>query len=132
MDEGVRSTRNTSLILLCLHYVLLWIPPTHAHMAFRQQYEGLSSSEVKLFRDFEKVQCKLARNESSRVFNETCLREGLLPTYTNVRLHDNAARNEQFTVKFRQQLIKRQLENSQTIYQTLKTKADQLHIQAVV
>ena len=34
----------------------------------------------------------------------------MLPTYTNVNLHDDAARNEEFVLEFRLNFIKRQLE----------------------
>ena len=34
----------------------------------------------------------------------------MLPTYTNVNLHDGAARNEEFVLEFRLNLIKRQIE----------------------
>ena len=34
----------------------------------------------------------------------------MLPTYTNVNLHDGATRNEEFVLEFRLNLIKRQIE----------------------
>ena len=34
----------------------------------------------------------------------------MLPTYTNVNLHDDAARNEEFVLEFRLNFIKRQIE----------------------
>ena len=36
----------------------------------------------------------------------------MLPMYTNVNLHDGAARNEEFVLEFRLNLIKRQIEKN--------------------
>ena len=36
----------------------------------------------------------------------------MLPTYTNVNLHDGAARNEECVLEFRLNLIKRQIEKN--------------------
>ena len=52
-------------------------------MAFREAYKELSAGEISLFRDFEKIKLKLVKNNYNRVFNQTCLKEGLLPNYTN-------------------------------------------------
>ena len=54
-------------------------------MAFRELFQGLSTEQTKLFRDFEKVQYKIVKNKLSCLFNETCLKEGLLPTYMNFK-----------------------------------------------
>ena len=40
------------------------------------------------------------------------LKNKMLPTYTNVNLHDGAARNEEFVLEFRLNLIKRQIEKN--------------------
>ena len=45
-------------------------------------------------------------------FNETCIINKMLPTYTNVNLHDGTARNEEFVLEFRLNLIKRQIEKN--------------------
>ena len=39
------------------------------------------------------------------MFNETCLNNNLLPTYTNIRLHDDATKAESFVSDFRKELI---------------------------
>ena len=36
----------------------------------------------------------------------------MLPTYTNVNLHDDAVRNEELVLEFRLNLIKRQIEKN--------------------
>ena len=42
-------------------------------------------------------------------FNYTCIRENLLPIYTNFKIHDATARNEEFVQGCRRQLIERQI-----------------------
>ena len=41
-----------------------------------------------------------------------CIREGLLPKYSNIKLHDATANNEPFTLEFRRSLIQRELTNA--------------------
>ena len=47
-----------------------------------------SSNDVKrMFRDLEKLNLKLVSLESHRTFNETCINNDLLPTYTNIDIY---------------------------------------------
>ena len=47
-----------------------------------------SSNDVKrMFRDLEKLNLKLVSLESHRTFNETCINNDLLPTYTNIYIY---------------------------------------------
>lgn len=62
-----------------------------------------------LIRHIEKLNKKIVTNKTSQVFNKICLQENILPTYTNIRTHDPAARDEQITVDYRKELIKRQI-----------------------
>jgi len=39
---------------------------------------------LKLFRDLERIKIKLVKKRSHLVFNQTCLNNKLLPTYTNI------------------------------------------------
>ena len=66
--------------------------------------------EVRLiFRRVEKLQQKYEKLTCHLRFNQACIVNQLLPTYTNVKLHDDAARTQQFVVDFRRNLIKRQI-----------------------
>ena len=40
-----------------------------------------------MFRDLEKLNLKLVSLESHRTFNETCINNDLLPTYTNIYIY---------------------------------------------
>ena len=61
----------------------------------------------KSVRDLEKVSVKLIKQKCSLLFNSTCLKEDILPTYTNIKLHKQAARKEPFTLKYRRNLVER-------------------------
>ena len=54
------------------------------------------------------------------MFCSTCLKEDILPKYTNIRLHDRAARNERFTLKYRRCLVQRELENAKKKIEVLE------------
>lgn len=47
-----------------------------------------SNGEIKvLYRKLEKTALKIVKNESHRKFNECCLINDLLPTYTNIYIY---------------------------------------------
>ena len=71
-------------------------------------------------RKLEKVFLKLQKTELTCAFNESCLRENILPKYTQLKLHDVAATEEEFTNDFRRKLVERQLEENKTKLQELK------------
>ena len=75
-------------------------------------------------RKLEKVFLKLQKTELNCAFNETCLKENILPKYTQIKLHDVAANKEEFTNDFRRKLLERQLVENKT--KLLKLKEDKI------
>ena len=71
---------------------------------------SLDNDKKAKFRELEKTSIKLTETRSHQLFNKCCMINNLLPTYTNVNLHDEAARTENFTLEFRRKLIRRQIE----------------------
>ena len=70
----------------------------------------ISTAEVKsTYRKLERIQLKKVKVQCHLSFNETCLINKLLPTYTNIRTHDEAARRETFVIEFREKLVQRQI-----------------------
>ena len=65
----------------------------------------LPADTKKRVRYLEKCYFKLCKQKSSMLFNQTCIKENILPIYTNIKLHDEAAKNEPFTLEFRRRLI---------------------------
>ena len=81
MEIEFRSTRKKVFVFISIYLccLILTTPPQPKCMAFRELFQGLSEINVKLFRDYEKTRWKVVNSIHNRVFNETCLREGLLP-----------------------------------------------------
>ena len=71
-------------------------------------------------RDLEKTSIKIIKTKCSLLFNSTCLKNDILPNYTNIKLHDRAARNEPFTLKYRRRLVEREVENAKSTIETLE------------
>ena len=68
------------------------------------------NSEIKcIIRKIEKLNNKQIAAKYGVLFNKTCLNEGLLPKYTNIRTHDPVARQERFTLEYRRELMVYQL-----------------------
>ena len=74
-----------------------------------QLLSQLNYQPAHLVRSIEKAQKKLINAKNSVIFNETCISNGLLPKYTNIKLHDPAIQERQFTLHFRRSLLDEQL-----------------------
>ena len=79
-------------------------------ISFGKLIYSLRKKEKKLVRNIEKLLYKYNSAETAIKFNEICLKEGLLPKYSELRLHDPAARKEKNTHNFRRSLVCRQLQ----------------------
>ena len=62
-----------------------------------------------LIRQLEQTRKKLTKTKYSLAFNKTCLKEDVLPNYTNIKTHDPAARYQQFTKDYRRKLVEHQV-----------------------
>ena len=80
----------------------------------------------KQVRDLEKVSIRQCKSDCSLLFNSVCVKENLLPNYSNIRLHDEAARKEPFTLKYRLRLVQRELENARTTKPELRKQVRDL------
>ena len=97
MDQAVRF--QSSIIK---KYATKWMSFTAVKYA--------DNNEKIAFIKIERLQNKIIKLKCHLQFNETCIINKMLPTYTNVNLHDDAARNEEFVLEFRLNFIKRQIE----------------------
>ena len=75
-------------------------------------------------RKTEKISYKKNICELAVIFNETCIKDSILPRYTNIRLHDPSAREDPDTAAFRRTPIRWQLNEKQ---QELLYLKDELH-----
>ena len=83
---------------------------------------GLEPSAKKQVRELERRSFKLCKQKNSVLFNETCLKEDILPKYTNIRLHDRVAKDETFTLKYRRSLVQRELDNAKKKIEVLESE----------
>ena len=89
-------------------------------MTFAILLHQLTSELRTLVRKIENLMKKISNCETAVSFNNTCLRENLLPKYTHIRLHDQAAQNASFTRNYRRNLVELQLQNKKDELQRLR------------
>ena len=73
-------------------------------------FKYADNNEKIALRKIERLQNKIIKLKCHFQFNETCIINKMLPMYTNVNLLDDAARNEEFVLEYRLNLINRQIE----------------------
>ena len=56
-------------------------------MVFGQLLFTIPPEKRLIIRNYEKLNKKLIKNKWSKQFNETCLKENILPTYSNLVLY---------------------------------------------
>jgi len=91
----------------CLSYFILNISPHHI---------------VSSYRNLERCSLKIVNYKCHLSFNETCINNNLLPTYTNVKIHDDAATSERFVIDFRLKLVERQIDEQKALIHSLQSK----------
>jgi oligoribonuclease NrnB/cAMP/cGMP phosphodiesterase (DHH superfamily) len=100
-------------------YVLFW----YSKVIFKFQNENIK----KYFRQLEITSKKLVTKELHLYFNENCVRDNLLPIYTNFKLHDAEAKNEKCIQNCRKQLIVRQINQQKEDIKVLKQQRQDEH-----
>ena len=73
----------------------------------------LPAEEKIVIRRIEKILYKINAAETALLYNKTCIKEGLLPKYTHLRLHDPNAAADAHTLAFRRRLTERQIEEKE-------------------
>ena len=69
----------------------------------------LPQDERKTVRRLEKLAYKINAAETAAIFNETCIQEGLLPRYTNLRLQGPQAAHTSQSAAYRRSLVQAEL-----------------------
>ena len=77
-------------------------------------------------RELETLYQKSIKNKWSMTFNDVCLKENLLPKYTNFRLYDPALRDSRESLEFKRNLIKNEINSKKKISETLKKNQEDL------
>ena len=105
MMSKVNSKRRNPLLL----YLILF---GSMAISLGELLYPLPAQQKREVRELEKCSLKLAKSECSLLFNGVCLSENLLPNYSNINLHNDAAKREPFTLKYRRQLVQRELDET--------------------
>ena len=92
---------------------------------------NFNQSAKEVVRSLEKLQKKLVHERNAVVFNQTCIINGLLPTYTNIRLHNPAIKKRSFTLEFRKQLVEEQLKEKKAEVSKLEDEQNDLQRQLI-
>ena len=93
---------------------------------FGQLLSLLSNENKKKFRRLEKLKENFIKNKFGIIFNKTCLNEGLLPKYTNLRVHDPVVRKEEFTTDYRRKLVEYELQKCEREKSVIETDINSL------
>ena len=101
------------------HFIAVWLSKIVFRIADRDKKES--------FRSLEKLLIKLEEIKSHRIFNQCCITNNLLPKYTNIKPHDEAARTDNITYQYRINLIKRQINEQDLKIAELSRKAVELN-----
>ena len=96
-------------------------------MNFNDIIHTLNDNLRKTVNKIVKTQTKLSKCESAITFNGLCIKEDLLPKFTNIRLHDPATKNEAFTKEFRKKLVEHQIKKKESLSSELRRKLASLH-----
>ena len=86
----------------------------------------LRNDQKVLIRKIEKLQRKREKTKNGVIFNQTCLQEDILPKYTNIKVHDPAARKTAFTKEYRRKLVQLQLKTKEEALVSVQRKLDAL------
>ena len=89
-------------------------------MSFTDILSQLPLNLRSTIRKIEKTTNKISSCNTAVTFNNTCLRENLLPRYTHLHLHDQAAQRARCTTAFRRNLVEIQLQNKKEELELLR------------
>ena len=78
--------------------------------------------ERQTIRSIENLSKKQTNARYAVIFTETCIRENLLPKFTNIRLYDQAVQQSEQTLGFRRNLLKEEARKKKRILDDITNK----------
>ena len=93
-------------------------------MNFGELLHQLPEENRKIIRKKEKLIKKVIKNKYAIVFNQTCLKENILPAYTHIKLYDQAVAYEEFTEEFRRRCVAKQVEKEIESFKRLEQEVE--------
>ena len=86
----------------------------------------LPRQQRKTFRQIEATTRKLVKAENALVFNETAIKENLLPNYTKIKSNDPAVKEKTYTTEYRRKIVLDQINEKQKLVKQLKGRLEKL------
>lgn len=74
----------------------------------------------KLIRNIESLERKLQKAKAAVTFNQHCIKNNLLPSYTNLHLNDEAIQQTPFTFEFRKNLVNSELQRKLSLVENIQ------------
>ena len=90
-------------------------------MTFGELLNEFSDQQKRTVRRIESTQKKIVNAKLAVVFNKECLKNNILPKFTNIHL-DEAVQQRRFTLEFRRKLVVNQIEEKTKTVQELQEK----------
>ena len=81
----------------------------------------------KTFRQLESKEKKIIKSKWSKTFNDVCLKENIMPTFSKIRHHDPAVANTTHTIEYRKYLIQRELKLKEETIKRLTQEKEELN-----
>ena len=98
-------------------------------MNVSETLRSLPDATKKTFNKIQKLNRKLSKARTAVLFNDICIKEDILPKYTNLRLYDHRAKKQPFTETLRRNLVEYQLKQKEEQVKELEQKLVTLHDQ---
>ena len=96
-------------------------------MSIAETLNLLPETTKRTFNRIQKLNRKLSKAKSAVLFNDICIKENILPKYTNVKLHDQRAKKQPFTETFRRKLVEHQLKQKEAQVKDLQQRLAKLY-----
>ena len=87
---------------------------------------NITKEERALFRQLEQTKKKIVKCRYALAFNTQCIKENVLPNYTNIKAKDPAVRAKSFTKEYQRNLVVHEIEKKKDELKELNSKLTSL------
>ena len=94
----------------------------HLHHNIGTVLRDFSVDDRPIIRRLEGLLKKHNNARYAVIFTETCIKENLLPKFTNIRLYDQAVQHDEHTLAFRRDLLKEENRKKERLLEEISKK----------
>ena len=99
------------------HLFIIFVAMSFGNILFHHNEDN-----KKIVRNIESLSKKIINAKQSVLFNQTCISNNLLPSYTNIHLNKEAVKRKKFTLEFREHLVRNEIEEKLGVIDELELK----------